>query len=239
MIYLQSTSDKTRPYHFDTASAMYGAIETGQDYKLVSIDEVKSGKFDQLIRTNLFVGSVEFMNEVFNRIGLTSVRLPLNSVRPAKLMTLGDAFELFKATGEPIFIKPVAPKQFGFAILDGTIHSHLKDVSLDTQIFVYEVFKKRLVSEWRIYVKGYKMVDSKNYSGDWTISPNYSFVNQIIENTSELPSCYVFDVGIFQDGENVDIEFNDMWAIGNYGVPNDLYLSMLKERYFDIIKNKK
>ena len=35
------------------------------------------------------------------------------------------------------------------------------------------------------------------------------------------------------------VEFNDMWAIGNYGISNDLYVRMLKERYFDIIKNKK
>ena len=30
-----------------------------------------------------------------------------------------------------------------------------------------------------------------------------------------------------------------MWAIGNYGVSNDLYVRMLKDRYFDIIKNFK
>jgi len=28
-----------------------------------------------------------------------------------------------------------------------------------------------------------------------------------------------------------------MWAIGNYGIPNDLYVRILKERYFDIMRN--
>jgi hypothetical protein len=83
------------------------------------------------------------------------------------------------------------------------------------------------------------MIDSRNYSGDYTVSPDYNYVNNVIESLKDkFPSSYVFDVGIFEDGENIDIEFNDMWAIGNYGVPNDLYLSMLKERYFDIIKNR-
>lgn len=237
MIYLQSTKDKSRPYHFDTASAMFGAIETGQDYKLISFEEVESGKFDNLIKSNLFVGSTEFMTEVFKRIGLERVGLPMNSVRVPKIMSLGDAFKLFDETKEHIFIKPIKVKQFSFAILDGSNHSHLKDVKLDTNVYVYPVFKKRLVSEWRIYVKGSKMVDSKNYSGDWTISPDYNFVNDIISNYElDLPTSYTLDIGIFEDGENVDIEFNDMWAIGNYGVPNDLYLSMLKERYFDIVK---
>jgi hypothetical protein len=36
--------------------------------------------------------------------------------------------------------------------------------------------------------------------------------------------------------ENVIIEYNDMWAIGNYGMPNDLYLQLLKDRYFEIVK---
>lgn len=239
MIYLQGTEDKTRPYHFDTACAMYGAIESGLDYRLITIEEVISGKFDRLILGNLFVGSTEFMTAVFARIGLTSVGLPLNSLRPTMITTLGRAFEIFENNQKPIFIKPVKIKQFGYAILDGTINSHLNSVDRESQVYIYPVFEKRLASEWRIYVRRHKMVDSRNYSGDYTISPNYDYVNDVIESLKDkFPSSYVFDVGIFEDGENIDIEFNDMWAIGNYGVPNDLYLSMLKERYFDIIKNK-
>lgn len=74
MIYIQSNSEKNLPHHFDAACAMYGAIESGCDFKLVSYEEVKSGKFDSLIRSRLFVGSVEFMNEVFSRIGLSNFR---------------------------------------------------------------------------------------------------------------------------------------------------------------------
>jgi hypothetical protein len=45
-------------------------------------------------------------------------------------------------------------------------------------------------------------------------------------------------VGILEwQKEHVVIEYNDMWGIGNYGVPNDLYVRMLKERYFDIMRN--
>jgi len=28
-----------------------------------------------------------------------------------------------------------------------------------------------------------------------------------------------------------------MWAIGNYGMENTLYYRMLKERYFEIVRN--
>jgi hypothetical protein len=33
------------------------------------------------------------------------------------------------------------------------------------------------------------------------------------------------------------VEFNDMYAIGNYGMPNDLYLRLLRERYFEIMRS--
>ena len=49
---------------------------------------------------------------------------------------------------------------------------------------------------------------------------------------------YTVDIGILENDENVVIEFNDMWAIGNYGIPNDIYLRALKGRYFEIINNK-
>ena len=31
---------------------------------------------------------------------------------------------------------------------------------------------------------------------------------------------------------------NDMWAIGNYGIPNDIYLRALKDRYFQIVAGR-
>jgi hypothetical protein len=55
MIYIQSDSERKLPHHFDAACAMYGAIETGKEYRLTSYDEVASGKFDSLIKTNLFL----------------------------------------------------------------------------------------------------------------------------------------------------------------------------------------
>jgi hypothetical protein len=65
-------------------------------------------------------------------------------------------------------------------------------------------------------------------------------VNSVIkDNLCTFPSSYTIDIGILEDKTNVVVEFNDMWAIGNYGVPNNIYLRMLRTRYFEIIKNDK
>ena len=111
MIYIQSDNDRTRPHHFDVACAMFGAIETGQDYRLTTFEEVQSGKFDLLIKNNLFVGSVEFMREVFKRVGVDDPRVPENSNRSFETITLGEAKARAK-TGEKLFIKPFEIKLF-------------------------------------------------------------------------------------------------------------------------------
>lgn len=238
MVYIQSDNERKLPHHFDCACAMYGAIENVMDYRLTTFDEVVSGKFDNLIPNHLFVGSVEFMREVFNRIGLKDVRLPINSNREYELITLGEAQSRVK-TGTKLFIKPVQIKLFSGVVLDGMKYSFLSTLPDDTMVIAYEPFPTQLISEWRVYIHNNKIVDSRNYSGDFTTSPQYNYVKEVVmENRKTFPSAYTIDVGVLDGGENVVVEFNDMWSIGNYGVPNYIYLRMLRERYFEIIRNR-
>jgi len=242
MIYIQSNTERTLAHHFDCSCALYGAIDSGLDYRLTTFEEVESGKFDSLIRTNLFVGSTEFMREVFKRIGLTDVRLPRNSNREHEEITLGEAHNRV-SKGEKLFIKPVEIKLFTGLILDGMVYSCLKGLPEDTKVMAYEVFKERIISEWRVYVHNGKIIDSRNYSGDFMVSPSYVYVTKdIFHNKETFPCAYTIDIGILDIpiskmvNNNVVIEYNDMWAIGNYGLPNDIYLRMLIDRYFEIVK---
>lgn len=239
MIYIQSNTERTLPHHFDAASAMYGAIESALDYRLTSYEEVASGKFDSLIKTNLFVGSVEFMKEVFNRVGISDVKVPRNSNRDCKIMTLDEAHELAKT--KKIFIKPLDIKLFTGLVLDGCIYSCLTGIPLDTEVMVYDVFDSPIESEWRCYIYKGEIVDARNYSGDFKRSPNYNYIENFVleENKDTFPIAYTIDIGELSSGYSVVIEFNDMWAIGNYGMPNDLYLKLLKERYFEIINKNR
>ena len=235
MIYIQSDDDRRLPIGFDFASAMYGAIETGLDFRLTSFEEVNSGKFDSLIKRNLFVGSTEFMNSVFDRVGIEDVKLPRNSNRECRIITLKEAREIAK-NGNKIFIKPLQIKLFTGLVLDQMEYSSLSKIPEETEVMCYDVFESVISSEWRVYVHRNNAIDSRNYSGDFRISPDYSYVNDIIkENSKDFPIAYTIDIGILESGENVVIEYNDMWAIGNYGLPNDLYLRLLKDRYFQII----
>jgi hypothetical protein len=238
MIYIQSNNDKTLAHHFDASCALYGAIMTGQDYKLVTYDDVLSGKFDLLIKKNLFVGSVEFMREVFNRIGLTP-RVIINSDREEEKIKLSEAIERIN-NGEKIFVKPYKIKLFTGMVFDKRWVDMLYKFDSDETVIVSKPFDSEIKSEWRTYIKNGIIVDIKNYLGDLFTQPNESYIKSVINKYSDiLPCSYTVDIGVLENGENVVIEFNDMWAIGNYGVPNDDYLSMLGLRYFEIIRNGK
>jgi hypothetical protein len=239
MIYIQSDKEKRLPHHFDCACALYGAIENVQDYNLITYEEVDSGKYDSRILNHLFIGSVEFMNKVFSRKNIIDVRLPRNSNRTSYISTLGEVKEKI-LKGERLFIKPFETKLFTGFVMDGSLYTSISNISDDTKILVYEPFKEDLISEWRLYIHNHNIIDSRNYSGDFKIGPDYKYVNDVIkENIKDFPVAYTIDIGILSNSENVVVEFNDMLAIGNYGIPNYLYLRLLKERYFEIIRNHK
>lgn len=234
MIYLQSDSGKTRPYNFDTACVMYAAIENEQNYRLTSMEEVMSGEFDTIIRSRPFVGTVEFMNEVFKRIN-KSPRVSLNSDRNSKTMSLGEARELI-LNGEVLFIKPKEIKLFTGSVIDKMFLSTLNPYPDDTVVLVYKPFDSPIISEWRCYVYMNKIVDARNYSGDFKTSINWNIVDNKVKNYNNFPIAYTVDIAVLENGDNVVVEFNDMWAIGNYGMDNTLYSRLLKDRYFEIIR---
>ena len=247
MIHIQSDRERTRPHHFDASCAMWGAIESGLDYRLTSFEEVESGKFDAHIRKSLFVGSVEFMREVFKRIGLNDVRLPLNSDRSHKTLTLGEV-KIRAEAGERWFIKPFDIKLFTGFVIDQCKYPILNNISDDTLLMAYEPFQTKILSEWRLYIHNHKIIDARNYSGDFKITPFYYYAEaRICDNKDSFPCAYTIDIGILDyhpvqkvylsmSERNVMVEYNHGYAIGNYGMPNDMYLKFLTDGYFEIVK---
>ena len=137
-----------------------------------------------------------------------------------------------------MFIKPFDIKLFTGFVIDQMQYSSIQDIPDETEIMAYEVFEHSIESEWRCYILNNRVEYIGNYSGDLFVNVDGSYLNSVIrENSGRFPTAYTIDIGILSSGENVVIEFNDMWAIGNYGMPNDMYLRALRERYFEIVRN--
>ena len=236
MVYIQSDKERLLPHHFDAACALYGARDNSQDIRLTSLEEVVSGKFDALIKQHLFCGSVEFMTEVWKRIG-KNPKLPKNSNRMEEVVTLNRARNIVDTIG-PLFIKPVQNKFFSGAVYDKMFISSLKDFSGDTEVIITQSFNQPILTEWRCYVHLNKILDARNYSGDFRIMPNWDYAESIVkENADTFPDAYVLDMGVLKDGKNVVIEFNDGWSTGNYGIDNSDYYKYLRARYFQIVRS--
>lgn len=241
MILIQSNNERTIPHHFDCACAMYGVIESAQKYRLTSFDEIKSGKLLSLLLLthNIAIGSVEFMHEVFTKCNIPIPTLPKNSNRESEIITLSEAIKRTN-DGEKLFIKPTQDnkKLFTGFVLDKSIYSCLNGLPNDMEVLAYKPFDSEIITEWRCYVYKNEIYDMKNYSGEFNVVPNINYINAVLKQNTDFPIAYTADVGLLKSGKNVVIEFNDMYAIGNYGLRNDKYLSLLKERYLEITGRK-
>lgn len=239
MIYIQKNNEGM-PHHFDCACALYGAKDLGLDYKLVTFEEVQSGKWDNLIRQRLFVGSVEFMTEVFKRVDIEQPGLSLGWFKHQITgeMKLKD-FQYEK----PVFIKPKSSiKAFTGFVVDEYSKSMLNTLDPEIEIITKKVIN--FISEWRCYIFRKKLVGMFHYSGEIDVdlrgmSEELNSLPGYLIAGYNYPETFVMDIGFTDTKLFSHVEHNDMWAIGNYGVNNDLYVRMLKERYFDIIKRGK
>jgi len=232
MIYLQKDNNENLPHHFDVACALYGAKDLNLKYKLITYEEVESGRFDNLIRKHLFVGSVEFMYMVFKRINCFPTKLPNNERE--QFTTLSDVRQRIE-NGETIFVKPNQIKLFTGSVYDKFFINTLDEYPDDLEVITDTPFTSPIDSEWRIYVKDGKMMDSRNYSGNHLIHFDPVVAQEMIDKFKDQARCFTCDMAILENGDNVCVEINDMWAIGNYGMDNDMYVSLLKHRYFEIL----
>jgi hypothetical protein len=237
-IYIQKDNYADIPHHFDCACALYGAIESALDWKLITYETMLKMPL-QAFYSNVFVGSVEFMQDLFNRLEIDNPRVPDNSNRPEEFIKLGEAKQRIE-NGETLFVKPKQIKLFTGMVTDKQYLVCLNPYPDDTDVIVSKPFTVPILSEWRCYVaqRVAPIVDIKCYSGSPFVTPDkYYILDLFNSHTSNFPKAYTIDVAILENGQNVVVEYNDMWAIGNYGIDNATYLSLLKDRYFEIIRS--
>lgn len=244
MIYIQCNYGQTIPSIFDSACALYGGVETGD----ISLTDVNYIAYDTLhlldkdiVKKHLFVGSTQFMERVFSIMGYNENEIPRvkeNSNRKSDIMKLGDALELSYI--KRIFVKPVKIKLFtGLALNNDWDRISLYGFDKDTEVFVYDTIDD-IRAEYRAYIKDGKVVGVKDYSGDNRNFPcDYTYLDNIVSKnllSGDFPVAYTIDIGICGDNTPFVVEFNDMWAIGNYGLENEVYYKMLRQRYFEIVR---
>jgi len=228
------------PINVDIQNAIDGFEYLGYDIEGFTFEDIISGKMDYRAKNNPFVGSIDGMSMLFKNIGKypKPIDFPESIIdsgllnRQIVTMKLNDFVDGFKRTQKPMFIKPVQTKLFDGALISKDEHlSYLRMENCD--VFVCNPID--ILSEHRVYVHNKKAIYSCNYSGDFRISPNFEYVDKLIEGYRDQPCSYTIDVAILKDGSMTVIEFNDFWAIGSYGLYCVDYAQMLLDRYCEIV----
>lgn len=91
------------------------------------------------------------------------------------------------------------------------------------------------VSEWRCFIHDGRLIDCKNYIGDFDKPPSISYIKECIKGYKPAPIAYTLDVGVTKTGTCV-IEVHDFFSCGLYGfsAPH-IYPQMLSQWYYSYI----
>ena len=232
-VYIQSMNNF--PIADWAVSAYLGFKEKQTDIVFFEdIEEVPASKF------NIVVAYIEDTNKFFERLGLEPKKalnipeeLEKYTGREIRYMTMG---EFKKDTQMPVFVKPARrSKEFQAGVLTKQEYknSFFGSHPDDTPVLVSEVVD--FVSEYRGYVIDGKLKGIKHYMGDFRIFPDMNVNDNAIKDYKSQPAGYSIDFGITSDGRTLLIECNDGWSLGNYGLNDVTYSTLLAKRWVQLM----
>jgi len=204
-----------------------GYIETTIKYfELYNIPVPKPLNIPESLRTPLFLGSGRVIGET----------------------TVGD---IKGGLQLPIFIKPAdRVKQFCSGLLENQklVPYILNDAPDSAKAMTSTPMN--FISEWRCFVHKGELVGMHHYSGDFMFTPETRLIKFMVEQYKDAPVAYTLDVGVYESTYTTScgnvikghatalVECNDMWSVGHYGLRADTYATLLRDRWFEIMKTR-
>ena len=171
------------------------------------------------------VGSVEFVHKYFENNGIP-IPAPINV--PSDLWTIcGLRPRLVKSEkclGKDCFVKSADQIKHPLnGVMSKTPSSGLWQVT--------DLVSEGFVSEWRCFVFNQRLLDVKNYSGDWYKVPDKLFILEAIDLWKSAPPAYTLDIGVTNNGNSI-IECHNFYSCGLYGFSfRSKYPQMLSQWY--------
>ena len=244
--YIEINKNDGLPINVDVQLAVDGLIYLGYDILTFSKEDVETMRLQIVARTGEvpFIGSINTITRLLKHIGKypTPLDFPTEIIesglmnRPIFKMKLNDAICSFRSVdySVPMFIKPVETKLFDGILISKESQLNYFNGLNNPDIFMSD--KINIVSEYRCYVHKGKLIYGCNYSGDFRVGLDYSYVDKLIKVYIDCPVSYTIDVAVLEDGKHTVIEVNDFWSIGGYGLSCYNYAEMLVDRWKEIIK---
>lgn len=209
-------------------------------YDVVCFEEKDLDKLELTMHTPLFAGVTVF-RKVIDKLGVDykpfdcyPAALNICYGRNIIKTTLGEVRKAFNETEVPMFVKPVKPKEFNGVVLKSMLDL-LPIINKKDDILVYASDPIDIVSEFRVYVLDGEILGVKHYYGEWNVTPDIHFINEVIQTYKPSPVAYGVDIGVKKTGESFVIEVNDGCNLGNYGLDSIHYGEMIIARWVEIV----
>lgn len=194
----------------------------------------------ELSKSDIFVGSVDFMKAVFNKIGVF-IPKPINIPKELSKFAGREISEgILENLKFPCFIKPLEElKLFTGFVIKSTKDLNLlyPEIKSDTKLLISEIVN--FESEYRCFVYKGEWIDMKCYFGDFRKFPNVDIIQSAINSYSNSPIAYAIDFGVTDKGETKLIEVNDFYSCGTYGFFGETYIMMIRDRFREIVNKNK
>ena len=197
----------------------------------------------------VLVGTIDDTKAYLSKGGI-KIPSPLNipdSLFTSKLLQRKIEIKTLKQFKEetelPIFVKPYSKvKEFYSGVISHTWSRStlFHEVDEDTMVLTSEIVD--FVTEYRCFIHKGELVGIKHYSGDFKVFPDIKSIESAIKLYENQPIGFTMDFGVIYSNLGLPltvlVECNDGWAIGNYGLDALVYAKLLRDRWFEIIKNK-
>lgn len=237
------------PITINSYAAEYGFKRMGNqictfENDVNTIDNFRQSKHLLCNSNNIFVGGIHTLLSILNAFDVNEPitynpheYLPNYVHREIHNTTLECARNMiFKKS---FFVKPAFDNKLftGFVAKSEIDLIKLQRLPSHTNVLISSVID--IVSEYRCFVHKGKLVDMKQYNGDFTVFPNIHVIENAIAEFKDQPIAYTLDFAILKDNTMELIEINDFFGIGYCGMNIVTYCKMLDDRWNQLIKNIK
>ena len=221
-------------------AAALGFAQMG--YNIVEADENLAYNKLTEDKNAMAVGGINFVRGAFHHLGINQPEIDNPHIHLPQYLGRevceANFSEIEQITMFPFFIKPLEDHKLftGYVVKtpQELLHAKMR-VKPDSKIVLSECVN--FISEYRCFVLEGKMVGAKNYTGDFTILPDFVVVESAIADYKAQPIAYSIDFGITEDGRTLLIEMNDGFGLSAYGLNKIIYCKILQARWDEIMKN--
>lgn len=220
-----------KPWNEECKAAFDGFGKLGIECVLFTENET----LDQRKPEDIVVGGMLIMSHALNEYGV----MPPNYDYPDELIKFTGRkiwsvkLKNLKREMLPVFIKPAEEKAAkGAVIYDWNDIGEYEKLDPEADILCSEAMD--FVSEWRCFIRYGEILDIRFYAGNKGDKCDISVIEDAVKSFKNAPAAYSLDFGKTADGRTLLVEMNDGFAIGCYGLKDELYAVFLAARWAEL-----